>query len=188
MDRRDFVKRLSAGMGVALSPGVFAAILSGCEPEPKASGLLTTGELDVLGSLADAIIPQTDTPGARESGVPQYIEMILAEFTPADDVETFRSQLAWVSSWISQQNARSLESVAEEKRNALLVALDEQAFGAGTSNELPPGAPALFAILKPLTVAGYYTSEIGATQELHQTPFGTFKGDIPYEEVGRSWS
>ena len=187
MDRRDFVKQLSAGMGAALSPGVLAAILSGCQAEPQSNGLPATHEMDILGSLADAIIPTTDTPGARDAGVPQYIEMMLEHFTPADQVDTFRSQLDWVSSWLAEQDASSLEDVAEEKRNALLAALDDQAFGAGTSNELPPGEPALFAILKPLTVAGYYTSEIGATQELHQTPFGSYE-DVPFDEIGKTWA
>ena len=188
MDRRDFVMQLSTGMGAALSPGVLTAILSGCTAKPEAGGLLTARELDILGSLTDAIIPATDTPGARDAGVPQYIEMMLAEFTPADDVETFRSQLDWILSWLERQDARSLEDIGDEERNALLTSLDDQAFGAGTPNELPPGEPALFAILKPLTVAGYYTSEIGARQELHQPPFGPYRGDVPFDEIGKSWS
>ena len=187
MDRRDFVKQLSAGMGAALSPGVLAAILSGCQAEPQSSDLPATSEMDILGSLAESISPTTDTPGAIDAGVPQYIEMMLEHFTPSDQVEVFRSQLDWISSWLTEQDARSLEDVAEEKRNALLAALDEQAFGAGTSNELPPGEPALFAILKQLTVAGYYTSEIGATQELHQTPFETYK-DVPFDQIGKTWA
>jgi hypothetical protein len=187
MDRRVFVKQLSAGMGAALSPGVLAAILSGCQAEPQSNDLPATREMDILGSLAEAIIPTTDTPGARDAGVPQYIEMMLEHFTPPDQVEVFRTQLDWVSSWIAEQDARSLEDVAEEKRNALLAALDDQAFGSGSSNGLPPGEPALFAILKPLTVAGYYTSEIGATQELHQTPFDTYE-DVPFDEIGKTWA
>lgn len=188
MDRRVFVKQLSAGMGAALTPGVLAAILSGCEAQPEATGsLLATPEQDVLGSLAEAIIPTTDTPGAIAAGVPQYIEMMMEHFTPSDQVEVFRSQLDWISSWLEGKGAARLEDVANEELNALLVALDDQAFGDGTSNELPPGEPALFAILKPLTVAGYYTSEIGATQELHQTPFAPYK-DLPFDEIGRTWA
>lgn len=187
MDRRDFVKQLSAGMGAALSPGVLAAILSGCQADPQTGGLLATRELNVLGSLAEAIIPTTDTPGAIDAGVPQYIEMMLEHFTPPDRVAVFRAQLDWVSSWIAGQDARGLEDIAEEKRNALLAALDDQAFGGGTSHATPPGEPALFAILKPLTVAGYYTSEIGATRELHQTPFAPYK-DLPFDEIGKTWA
>jgi len=187
MDRRDFVKQLSAGMGAALKPGVLAAILSGCEAEPEDSGLLTLNELDVLGSLTDAIIPRTDTPGARDAGVPQYIEMMLQDFTPSDEVAIFRSQIDWISSLLERHDARQLEDVGEEERNALLIALDDQAFGTGASDGLPPGEPALFAILKPLTVAGYYTSKAGALQELHQTPFGSYE-DVPFKEIGKTWA
>ena len=187
MDRREFVRQFSAGMGAALTPGVLSAILSGCAAVPQSNGLLSTGEMDILGSLADAIIPPTDTPGARAAGVPQYIQMMLAEFTPRDRVEVFRSQLDWISSWLEAQDAVRLEDVDEEDRNSLLVSLDDQAFGAGASTELPPGEPALFAILKPLTVAGYYTSEIGATQELHQTPFETYE-DVSLDEIGKTWA
>ena len=188
MNRRDFVTRLSGGIGAALSPGVLAAILSGDQANEQTSGFLSAGELEVLSGLADAIIPRTDTPGARDAGVPQYIEMILAEFTPADEVTTFRSQLGWVSAWLERQGARSLEDATAEKRNTLLTALDNQAFGEGASSELPPGEPALFAILKPLTVAGYYTSEKGATEELHQMPYGPFEGDVPFDEIGKTWA
>ena len=112
---------------------------------------------------------------------------MLAIFTPADRVETFRAQLDWVSSWLEGQDAGRLEDVADEERNTLLVALDDQAFGDGSSTNLPPGEPALFAILKPLTVAGYYTSKVGATQELHQTPFGSYE-DVPFDQIGKTWA
>ena len=187
MDRRIFVKQLSAGMGAALTPGVLGAILSGCQPNGESTGLVKPDEQEILGSLTDAIIPRTDTPGAREAGVPEYIEMMLEHFTPADQVETLRSQLAWVSSWLAKQKASRLEDVSEKQRNALLTALDEQAFGDGTSDDLPPGEPPLFAVLKPLTVAGYYTSEIGATQELHQSPYAPYK-DVPFDEIGKTWA
>lgn len=187
MDRRDFVRQLSAGMGAALTPGVLGAILSGCQPNGESTGLVRPDEQVILGSLTEAIIPRTDTPGAREAGVPEYIEMMLEHFMPADQVRTFRSQLDWVSSWLAKRKARRLEDVAEEQRNALLTALDEQAFGNGTSDGLPPGEPALFAILKPLTVSGYYTSEIGATEELHQSPYSPYR-DVPFDEIGKTWA
>lgn len=188
MDRREFVKRLSAGTGAALAPGVLGAILSGCKPDGQTDGFLTTRELDVLGSLVDAIIPPTDTPGARDAGVPQYIEMMLAEFTPADEVTMFRSQLGWVSSWIEDRGARRFEDVDDNARLTLLTALDGQAFGSAAADGLPTGKPVFFAVLKPLTVAGYYTSEKGATEELHQMPYGPFEADVPFDEIGKTWA
>ena len=44
MDRRDFVKQLSAGMGAALTPGVLGAILSGCQPNGESTGLVRPDE------------------------------------------------------------------------------------------------------------------------------------------------
>lgn len=187
MDRREFVKRLSAGMGAALTPGMLAAIVSGCEAPTESSGLLTARQHQVLASLSEAIIPTTDTPGAIDAGVPQFIEMILTEFTPHERVESFRAQIVWVSEWLAQQGAGRLEDVAVDDRNVLLAALDNQAFGDAPADELPPGEPPLFATLKPLTVAGYYTSEVGAMQELHMPPFEEYK-DVPFDEVGKTWA
>ena len=44
------------------------------------------------------------------------------------------------------------------------------------------------ARLKELTLAGYYTSEVGATQELRVNPMGAWMADVPYSEVGRAWA
>jgi len=44
-------------------------------------------------------------------------------------------------------------------------------------------------LIKELTITGYYTSEIGATQELKYVPVpGRYAGDIPYDTVGRAYS
>ena len=53
--------------------------------------------------------------------------------------------------------------------------------------EEPP--PPFFNTLKELTLAGYYTSEIGATQELHWIAApGRFDADVPLADVGRTWA
>lgn len=49
------------------------------------------------------------------------------------------------------------------------------------------GRESFFRMLKELTLVGYYTSEVGATQELRLNPMGVWRGDIPYSEVGQAW-
>jgi hypothetical protein len=57
---------------------------------------------------------------------------------------------------------------------------------AAPAEEAPP---LLFNTLKELTIAGYYTSEIGATQELQWSAApGRYDADIPLSEVGRTWA
>ena len=40
-----------------------------------------------------------------------------------------------------------------------------------------------------VSLVGYYTSEIGATQELKYVhAAGSYDGDVPFDEVGRAYS
>lgn len=153
---------------------------------------LTEESLALVSSLAEAIIPETDTPGAITAGVPEYIDMILAEFS--DDVERIRirTQLEELGVSLRSIGARTLNDLTEKRRIAIVGALDAQAFGTGSTGgvpfDLPTGDPPLMRTIKAWTVAGYYTSEAGALEELHQPPFGLYRGDIPFDDVGRTWA
>ena len=49
--------------------------------------------------------------------------------------------------------------------------------------------PPFFDVLKDLTLIGYYTSEIGATQELRYLhAAGYYDGDVPLATIGRAYS
>jgi gluconate 2-dehydrogenase gamma chain len=50
------------------------------------------------------------------------------------------------------------------------------------------GGQSFFRMLKELTLVGYYTSEVGATQELRVNPMGVYRADLPYAEIGRAWA
>lgn len=194
MNRRVFIRRISTSLGVALSPGAVAAILSGCRPKPGAApAFLSEDAFALVASLADAIIPETDTPGAAQAGVPEYIDMILAEFSEDAERVRVRTQLEELSAALRSIGARTLDDLPADRRLAVMSALDTQAFGGGEAGvdapfDLPAGDPPLLRTIKAWTVAGYYTSEVGALEELHQPPFGLYHGDIPFEEVGKTWA
>jgi hypothetical protein len=58
--------------------------------------------------------------------------------------------------------------------------------GAWHTEDTGPGS--FFRTLKELVLVGYYTAELGATQELRVNPMGSWRADIPYDEVGRAWA
>lgn len=61
--------------------------------------------------------------------------------------------------------------------------------GEGTATTGAPEAPPFFRQLKELTLAGYYTSEVGATEELQWVASpGRYDADVPLSEVGRAWA
>ncbi len=49
--------------------------------------------------------------------------------------------------------------------------------------------PPFFRMMKEMTLLGYYTSEIGMTEELRWMPWpGYYDGCVPFEQIGRAWA
>ena len=156
------------------------AILSGHRAEPAPAGwipqALTAGQADLLGTLVDLIIPPTDTPGAKDAGVPVFIDKLLSDWVESEDRVRFQAGLAVVDEEMQETHGVAFREATPEQQNALLTRLDREA--------IP-----FFAKLKEWTLVGYYTSEIGATQELQwlANP-GRYDADLPLEEVGPTWA
>ena len=113
---------------------------------------LTPGEMELVAKLSDLIIPRTDTPGASDAGVPEYIDRHLGH---SADVPMFRRGLA------------EFAALADEQRLARMTEISNEA-----------GNP-FFRMLKDLTIDGYYSSRAGLVEELgwHGNTFlSEFKG------------
>ena len=181
MDRRELLRAVAVFTGVAVSPGVASAILGAA---PVASGAPLAGaDLDLAGLLADHVIPETDTPGAVAAGVPDYISSIIESFMSAEDADRYRDGLSAFERAVMAERGTPFATLDRDAQVEWLSALDDRAFD---------GADDPLAVFwrdhKALTVAGYYSSEIGATQELRRNPMGVFEGDVPFDSIGRSWS
>ena len=175
MERRDFLKSISTATGIVLTPGLTAAFLSGCTPEFGAPlRFLTAREAALVDSLCEGIIPATDTPGARAADVVRYVDMLLTHFSSPEETNEVRSALEHVQSQLDDQDAALLDDLGADDRQAFLARMEAD--------------DGIFRRLKAWTVVGYYTSEIGATQELHVRPLGVWKADIPLAEVGKAWA
>jgi len=182
ISRRAAIQRLTVLLGGAMSSSTVAALLSGCEAAPAPAewtpAALTDGQLDVLTAVVDLILPRTDTPGAVDVGVPAFIDLLLDRWAEHDQRSRVLVGL--------DELGEGFLSMDSDARTALLTQLDEEAV-----QERDRDADPLpwFATLKEWTVVGYYTSEAGATQELQWLAApGRFDGDVPLEEVGRTWA
>jgi len=164
-DRRTLL-RLSALLGVslALRDPLQAA------PPPPAEAAAT------LSVLADTIIPPTDTPGAVAAGVvPFMLRMVADWFTPQENGQ-FWDGYARFEADTKQRYGRAFSQLAEADRIALL----EQAFAE------PSARPYFLELVRRLTVFGYYTSEIGATQELEYNMGGDYIPDTAVDPAARA--
>ncbi len=190
LTRREALHQLSLLVGGALSAPVMSAILSGYRAGPPSPDwmpqTLTAHQSELLELLVDGIIPPTDTPGAKDAGVPAFIDKLLEDWVDPDERDRFRAGLATVDDLTRQAHGAAFREATPAQRNALLARLDEEAVQARRDDVEP--LP-FFATLKEWTLVGYYTSEVGATQELRWLAApGRYEADVPFEQVGRTWA
>ena len=185
--RREAVRRLALLLGGTASASTVAAVLSGCEAAPPppdwAPTVLSEEQLDVLTVVVDRILPPTDTPGAAEAGVPAYIDGLMDRWVEPGEQERVRAGLDALA---AGEGGTPFLDASPEEQVALLERLDREAVVARASGVTPLPT---FGLIKEWTLAGYYTSEIGATRELQwiATP-GRLEGDLPLDQVGRTWA
>jgi hypothetical protein len=151
VDRRTALKALGSLSLLAL-PHPAVPLQQGETWTPR---FLTDAELDTATELAELIIPQTDSPGAKVANVHQYIDFVLSEATEKQQ-GSFRSGLAW----LDDRSGSRFVSLDERAQIELLEALS-----ADGSSEDERGV-AFFEQIKQLTVQGYYRSRAGMIEEL----------------------
>src|SRR6187549_4005864 len=92
MDRREALKRTAWIMGGAISAPAIMGILKGCTAKPTIDWkpvFLSSDQGVLVSQVADIIIPKTDTPGAKEVGVPGFIDQIVSECFKKEDQDKF---------------------------------------------------------------------------------------------------
>ena len=193
--RRAALTRVAILLGGAISAPTLAGALDAATrrawtapPQDWAPRTLSTGQLELVAVMAEHIIPQTDTPGARAAGVHRFVDALLSDHYPTAERDRFLAGLADVDAQTRTRYGKAFVDCTPDQQVALLTELDEAAFPAVQIDSPRTSDTWFFRRMKELTLVGYYTSQVGATQELHPSPFGVYRGDIPYNSVGRAWS
>ena len=114
-----------------------------------------------MATLAELIIPTTDTPGARAALVDRFIDNVMANAQPADK-ERFLTGLVWLDTRSAALYGKPFTGAAPEQQTELLTKL---AAASGHAAEDAAGVP-FFTAIKGLTISGYYSTRIGLEQEL----------------------
>jgi len=175
MNRRAAVQRITLLMGGVLSAQLTAGLM-GQVINLGPSVEVSPEQEKLLAEVADIIIPTTDTPGAKAAGVEQFIVRVMRDCYRRDEQETFYAGLA------------KLEADAQAAHGKGFADLD-----AAVKNEMVKQATvknkAFFKQMKQLTVAGYFTSEIGATKALEYLLIpGRFEGDVALQPGQKAWA
>jgi len=151
--RREFLGAAGAVAAMMLQPGWVASARA------QTSALEADPRFAFIDAISELTIPATDTPGASAAGVPVFVLFALDQRISGLDpalLPTLQAQLDASAGG----NFRARSGTEQLK---ILTDLDAAAF-AGPAE---PGTPAFaWRRIKATIVAGYYTSETGASKEL----------------------
>lgn len=187
IDRREAIKRTAMIIGGAVFAPNVLGVLKGCTAEPGLDWnpvLFSNDQARLVTSLADIIIPADEYPSASEAGVPAFIESMVNdvyteeqrnEFFEGLDAFAENSRMELETDYSEANDEQKFEIAYNENQHALDIGRDEK---------MP-----FFLRFKELTILGYFTSEIGATQVLRYEEIpGMYRGCMPFEEIGKTWA
>lgn len=185
MDRRHLLHILGVTAATAgLSPGQLTALMAPGGRRHPGSAFFTAEQREAVAAIAEAIIPETDTPGAGEAGVVEFVEMIVSEWMKSDERERFMRGLAHVDEHTEAFTGVRFAYAGEVRQTAILSGLEAEGRVLMERDEDAPTP--FFHQFRGLVLSGYYTSEIGMKQELlwQETP-GRFEGCVDLADVTR---
>ena len=96
IDRREALRRSAYLLGGTLMAPTVAGILKGCAPKPELTwtpSFFTEDQARMVTTIADIIMPKTDTPAASELGIPGFIEEMVSVVYKAEDRDEFAMKL-----------------------------------------------------------------------------------------------
>jgi hypothetical protein len=178
---------IAAVTGCAFSPNdaLWAA------GDPPLALPYTNSDIDFLDDVADTILPRTDTPGARDAAVGQFIARYSAACYPLEHIALLKLGITDIQAQMQALQSKGFGQASGEARISLLVSIDRQAKEhARLADTNPDGhSPHYFTLMKQLTLFGFFTSEPGATRVARYRPVpGRYQGCIPYIKGQTFWA
>lgn len=189
LTRREAIRRVSALLGGAALIGQ-AAWLSGCATGQRtAREIFSAADVTLLDEIADTILPETKTPGAKAAKVGPFIALMVRDTYDPREQRLFLDGLKALERESNAQNGVGFMASSPEQRVALLERLDREAQTYMRENPAAGDRPHYFRMIKELTLLGYFTSEIGYTQAMRyaETP-GRFDPCTTYTVGDKAWA
>lgn len=188
IERREILRVMALAAAASQFPGfhrwAFACGHVGAPPDaPRAAAYVpqffTADEYSTVERLCDLIIPSDGSPGAREAGVSEFIDFMVASDPSVQ--YGFRYGLTWLNAHAEEQYTKPFRSLSAEDQAAILkrLAYKEQ-FRAGEEE-----GRRFFNLIREYTMMGFYTSRVGLEEidfpglKLYSESPGCPHGDDP---------
>jgi len=135
IDRREAIRRVSAILGgTALVGG--SALWTACgtaderareQAAQQGIGTFTPEDIALLDEIAETILPETETPGAKAAKVGPFIALMVTDTYDEKDQAVFRAGMVTLDEASQRAHQKAFMQSTPEERLALLEALDREA-------------------------------------------------------------
>jgi glucoside 3-dehydrogenase (cytochrome c) hitch-hiker subunit len=207
LTRRDILQMVGALLGgAALTGGERVLAISFDDTAiavaaEQGTSLFTAADGGVLDEIAETILPETSTPGAKAAKTGAFMALMVTEAYDARQQQVFCAGLGQVDEACRKAHGVAFMQATPAQRLSVVEALDREQKSAmdartPTRTNRAPAAPAApdepahyFRMMKELALLGYFTSEIGYTKAMrHRESPGRFDPCAPQAPGDKIWA
>lgn len=204
--RREIIQQIVVLLGgTALAGGdrVFAFSFEETLAQTMTQGVgaFTVADIALLDEIAETILPETSTPGAKAAKTGAFMALMVTDVYTLPLQQVFGEGLRSVDEECRRAHGTPFMQATPAQRLSVVEALDREqqrvmdARRAEPTNRAPAPEststePAhYFRLMKELALLGYFTSEIGCTKALRyiESP-GRFDPCAPHAPGDRAWA
>jgi len=149
-------------------------------------------QLPLLTELAEVIIPETDTPGAKKAGVGNFIITMIKDCSSLKVQNRFLYGLSDVEAYATRRYGKSFVNCDKAAKSAIVAHFEKRdspypGLMGKVSKKLL--GDSFFMTLKKYTIIGFCTSMQGATQAMaYDYVPGRYQGCIPLQPEQKCWA
>ncbi|MCC8423767.1 gluconate 2-dehydrogenase subunit 3 family protein [Mucilaginibacter sp. UR6-11] len=189
MNRKAAIKSILAVVTLGVSSGALYEFLKPADIMPVN---LLPQKKALIADLAELIIPRTDTPGAKDAMVEDYIIKMITENTDPRSQKIFLTGLSSLEHYTFSNYNKSFISCSLAQKTLVLKHFEDKAnYSFAILNKVNKkvfGLP-FFYQLRDLTVEGYCTSFLGATKGMAYDYIpANFESCIPLKKGQLAWA
>lgn len=197
MNRRQVLQRVAYLMGGAVSAPAVLGLLNGCSPKQEASSwqpvFFSKEQGAIVAEVAEIIIPRTKTPGARDVGVPGFIDTMLKDVYEQADRDRYLAGLKEFDDAARKTHGKGFVELSKAQQTEQVQKFNDDAVATELAYDpRPKNLQRPFILMtRELTLLGFFCSEVGATQVLQYVAVpGGYQSCVPVAQAGngKAWA
>jgi len=174
MERRELLKMIALLTGVAFVGTDL--LLSGCNGPNEP--IFSKNDIAFFDEVAETIIPRTTTPGAKDAEVGRFIALYASDCYDLLQQQCLKQGITQLNNTSKKKFNLDFVQLAVGQRLSLLTDIDNEAKKRRSEKDVLPN---YFTLMKQLTLLGFFTSKVGATEVLRYLPLpGGYQGCMDY--------